>query len=65
MGVVDLTGVFRFALQMRIQCLGCGDVKYRVDIQVIISISERLKPYLPLIPPLSFNTDVHWFECLF
>ena len=51
-GYVDPTRVFRFVVQQRIQCLGCGGVKYRVDEQdnINISIPERLKQY-PLPVP--------------
>jgi ubiquitin carboxyl-terminal hydrolase 5/13 len=50
-GYVDPTRVFRFVVQQRIQCLGCGGVKYRVDEQdnINISVPERLKQYTPLL----------------
>ena len=44
-GYVDPTNCFKFAIQQRIQCLGCGGVKYRVDQQdnMNISIPDKLK----------------------
>jgi ubiquitin carboxyl-terminal hydrolase 5/13 len=46
-GYLDPTKVFKFAVQQRIQCLGCGGVKYRVDTQdnINISVPDRLRPY--------------------
>ena len=51
-GYVDPTRCFKFAVQQRIQCLGCGGVKYRIDEQdnINIAVPERLKQYL--FPPL-------------
>jgi ubiquitin carboxyl-terminal hydrolase 5/13 len=48
-GIVDPTNVFRFVVQQRIQCLGCGGVKYRVDQvdNINISVPDRLKTCLP------------------
>ena len=48
-GYIDPTKCFKFAVQQRIQCLGCGGVKYRVDIQdnINITIPDRIKTYLP------------------
>jgi ubiquitin carboxyl-terminal hydrolase 5/13 len=44
-GYVDPTNCFNFAIQQRIQCLGCGGVKYRVDQQdnINISVPDRLR----------------------
>jgi ubiquitin carboxyl-terminal hydrolase 5/13 len=52
-GIVDPTNVFRFVVQQRIQCLGCGGVKYRVDQvdNINISVPDRLKTCLPRTPP--------------
>jgi ubiquitin carboxyl-terminal hydrolase 5/13 len=46
-GYVDPTKVFKFGVQQRIQCLGCGYVKYRVDEQdnFNIPVPDRLKRY--------------------
>ena len=51
-GYVDPTKCFKFAVQQRIQCLGCGGVKYRVDEQdnINIPVPDHLKQYFP---PLS------------
>jgi ubiquitin carboxyl-terminal hydrolase 5/13 len=45
---VDPTKVFKFDVQQRIQCLGCGGVKYRVDEQdnFNIPVPDKLKRYL-------------------
>jgi len=55
-GYVDPTRGFKFAVQQRIQCLGCGGVKYRIDEQdnINIAVPERLKRYLPFLIPRSF-----------
>ena len=47
-GYVDPTRCFKFAVQTRIECLGCGGVKYRVDEQdnINVSLPERLKQYI-------------------
>lgn len=44
-GYVDPTKCFKFGIQQRIQCLGCGGVKYRVDEQdnINITVPDRLK----------------------
>jgi hypothetical protein len=44
-GVIDPTKGFKFGMQERIQCLGCGGVKYRVDEQdnINITVPDRLK----------------------
>jgi ubiquitin carboxyl-terminal hydrolase 5/13 len=46
---VDPTKVFKFHVQQRIQCLGCGGVKYRVDEQdnFNITVPATVKQYLP------------------
>ena len=46
-GYIDHTKCFKFAVQQRIQCLGCGGVKYRVDIQdnINITLPDRIKTY--------------------
>jgi ubiquitin carboxyl-terminal hydrolase 5/13 len=43
-GFIDPTKVFKFAVQQRIQCLGCGGVKYRVDTQdnINVTVPDRL-----------------------
>jgi ubiquitin carboxyl-terminal hydrolase 5/13 len=48
-GYVDPTRCFRFVIQQRIQCLGCGGVKYRLDEvdNLNITIPYRTKPYFP------------------
>ena len=45
-GVVDSSRVFKFGVQCRIQCLGCGGVKYRVDEQdnFNVPVPDRVKP---------------------
>jgi ubiquitin carboxyl-terminal hydrolase 5/13 len=49
-GYADPLNCFKFVFQQRIQCLGCGGVKYRVDENdnINISISARLKQFHPL-----------------
>jgi ubiquitin carboxyl-terminal hydrolase 5/13 len=44
-GYIDPTKCFKFGIQQRIQCLGCGGVKYRVDEQdnITIPVPDRLK----------------------
>lgn len=48
-GYVDPTKCFQFAVQQRIQCLGCGGVKYRVDQQdnFNIPVPDRPKQFSP------------------
>ena len=48
-GFVDPTKCFKFAVQQRIQCLGCGGVKYRVDEldNINIPVPDRVKQYMP------------------
>jgi len=45
-GIVDPTSIFRFVVQARIQCLGCGGVTYRVEQldNINIAVPDRLKP---------------------
>jgi ubiquitin carboxyl-terminal hydrolase 5/13 len=44
-GYVDPTRCFKFGMQQRIQCLGCGGVKYSMTEQdnINIIVPERLK----------------------
>src|SRR5438270_339881 len=54
-GYVDPTKCFRFGMQQRIQCLGCGGVKYSMTEQdnIHMAVPDRPKyPFLsfPLLP---------------
>ena len=56
-GLVEPSGCFRFGVQSRIECLGCGGVKYRVDEQdnFNIPVPDRLKEYLPRNPRSQYS----------
>jgi ubiquitin carboxyl-terminal hydrolase 5/13 len=51
-GYTDPTKCFKFGVQQRIQCLGCGGVKYRIVEQdnINITVPDHLKPYSTLSP---------------
>jgi ubiquitin carboxyl-terminal hydrolase 5/13 len=51
-GYTDPTKCFKFGVQQRIQCLGCGGVKYRIVEQdnINITVPDHLKPYSARCP---------------
>lgn len=54
-GYIDPTKCFKFGIQQRIQCLGCGGVKYRVDEQDNINITVPHRIKYPPLPTLACN----------